>query len=98
MILRTATGRAGKRTLASPGKNMFANAKNPGMMLGSNTESHASEVLDEWSALRQEIMHVHKLFCTLSHESAMQECNTQPDLTRLPCSSAWRSACRKTPL
>jgi len=45
----------GKRKLASPGKNMFSNAKNPDMMLGfSNTsdQENATAVLDEWSALR----------------------------------------------
>jgi len=44
----------GKRKLASPGKNMFSNAKNPDMMLGfSNTsdQENATAVLDEWSAL-----------------------------------------------
>lgn len=50
------TGKSlGKRTLASPGKNMFSNAKNPALMLGfsnTNIEDNAAAVLDEWSALR----------------------------------------------
>ena len=47
-----------KRTLASPGKNMFSNAKNPDLMLGASSEKNASAVLDEWSALSvEERMH-----------------------------------------
>lgn len=47
-----ATGR--KRTLASPGKNAFSNAKNPEMLLGVTSPS-ATAGLDEWSSLRSAI-------------------------------------------